>query len=53
MKGLKATNLTFYKILFDEFISSEELIMKGLTNDDSVDRLSNSTLYNLFFNNIC
>ncbi|CAD8101093.1 unnamed protein product [Paramecium sonneborni] len=51
--SIRTTNLTFYSILFQDFVKSEELILKGLVNDDSVDRQNNSTLYQLFFNDIC
>ncbi|CAD8186524.1 unnamed protein product [Paramecium octaurelia] len=51
--AMRTTNLTFYSVLYEDFVKSEELIIKGLINDDSVDRQNNSTLYQLFFNDLC
>ncbi|CAD8181342.1 unnamed protein product [Paramecium pentaurelia] len=51
--SIRTTNLTFYSILYQDFVKSEELILKGLVNDNSVTRQNNSTLYQLFFNDIC
>ncbi|CAD8186936.1 unnamed protein product [Paramecium pentaurelia] len=51
--AIRTTNLTFYSILYQDFVKSEELILKGLINDQTVDRQNNSTLYQLFFNDLC
>jgi hypothetical protein len=50
---LRAISLSYYSDLYDVFTNSEIQIINGLIGDNDVDSSTNSSLYYIFFDDIC
>jgi hypothetical protein len=50
---LRSISLSYYSDLYDVFTNSEIQIINGLIGDNDVDSSTNSSLYYIFFDDIC
>lgn len=53
LAALRSVNLSYYSDLYEVFTKAEIQIINGLIGDNDINSETNSSLYYLFFENIC